>query len=103
MIKYSVNTTSFEFNPTKCDGIEDAFFKFEGDANAKPIAICDTLEEAREILSQLKVSTHRYSYKLAYAEMAYIEEADFEYDEELESWEFISGSNYWDITGEELN
>lgn len=102
MIKYAVKTTSFEFNPTKCNGIEDAFSKFEGDSNAELIAICDTLEEAREFLPKIRVSTRRYSYKVAYAEMCFIDESDYDYDEESESWEFVSGGNYWDITFEEL-
>ena len=102
MIKYAVNTAIYEFNPNKCDSVNDAFFKFDGSQEAKMIALFDTIEAARELLATIKVSTIRFSRKLARASVAYIEEADFDYDEDLDEWEFISGSDIWDFSCEEL-
>jgi hypothetical protein len=33
---------------------------------------------------------------------AYIEEGEYEYDEDLESWEFISGGDIWDVKCQEI-
>lgn len=100
MIKYAVMTESFEFNPTKYATPWDAYWACD-DHDDKRVAICDTLDEARLRLATIKTETVRFSYRLARASIAYIEEADFEMNEDGE-WEFISGSDIWDYKCEEV-
>jgi hypothetical protein len=101
MIKYAVLTTTFEFDPKKYESVEAAVLDY-GVENSKYDAFFDTIEEAREHLHNIKVRTDIFSYRLARARAALIEEAEFDYDEDTENWEFIAGSTYWDIACEEL-
>lgn len=94
MIKYAVYTESYEFNPRKYPTPEDAWIAYDDHYNKK-VELCDTLEDARKVLQGIKVTTHSYSYDCAYAEVAYIEEADW--DLEDGEWEFVSGSNVYDF------
>lgn len=94
-IKYAICTESFEFNPTKYSTPEEAYWAYD-DHNDKRIALFDTLEEARQALNDIRVETASYSYKLSRATIAYIEEAEFDQDEDGE-WEFVDGSNYYDF------
>lgn len=100
MIKYAVHTEHFEFNPTKYKTAEDAFFTYD-DHWDKQLGIFDTLEEARAFLKTISVSSHRYSYTLADATVAFIMEADYDLNDDGE-WEFIEGADYWDFKCEPL-
>jgi hypothetical protein len=102
MIKFAIVTDRFQFSRKKYSSVQDAWFDRD-DTDSRHIGIYDTIEEAREILKSISVSTRtRYgSYYNVYAEVAMIEEADFEKNEDGE-WEFISGSNYYDFKCEEL-
>lgn len=101
-VKYAVITARFCFNPAKCKSIEEAFKKFDGDENGEQVALFDTIEEAREYLSSIEVTTHKYSWNLAEAYVAFINEAEYDYDKDLQEWQFIGGGNYWDLKAEEL-
>lgn len=103
MIKYAISITGFEFNPSKYHTIEDAFFNADGTSDARRIAVYDNVDEARENLLKIAVSTTLFNRELARVDtMAYIEEADFEWDDDLEAWEVIMGSNYTDMRYEDL-
>lgn len=90
MKKYEVCTDSFEFNPTKTTDIQHSYFE-QNETDQKLIKLCDSLEEALEVLAKFTPYTRRYSYSLARAEIAYISSAEYEYDEDFERWEFIDG------------
>ena len=101
MKKFTVRTETIQFNVKKFSNAEEAYFA-EDDHDDKTIAMCDTLEEARAILTGIKVSTHQYvSSDIAIATVAFIEEAEWEQDEDGE-WEFIDGSDICDFTYLEL-
>jgi hypothetical protein len=96
MTKFRVNTETFEYCTDKYSTPEEAYFDSDNH-NDKTVAIFDTLDEAREYLVNVKVSTDIFNNgKSALAAIAYIEEADFELNDDSE-WEFISGSDYWDF------
>lgn len=99
-IKYAVNKETFEFNPSKNSTPEEAFWDMN-DHNDKRIAVCDTLEQARVLLKGVEVTTTVFGYKLARATVAYIEESEFDLNDDGE-WEFVSGSNYYDFKFEEF-
>lgn len=101
MIKYVVKTEKFEFNPAKFKSASEAFFAYD-DHNCKEICLFDTLEEARRLLDTINVQTIRYGYRLASADVAFIECGDWEYDEDENKWIFISGCDIWDFKYEEL-
>ena len=103
MKKYAVMTTTFEACAKGIKSISDAVIEF-GTENAKLIALCDTIEEAREKLTKFSPRTYaqRTVYSFYQIEAAYIEEAEYEYDEDTETWEFIEGSDIWDVSCEEL-
>ena len=95
MKKFRVNTETFEYRADKYRTAEEAFFDLN-DHDDKTVGIFDTLDEARKCLANINVSTTIFNNgKLAIATIAYLEEADFELDDG--EWEFISGSDYWDI------
>ena len=98
MKKFTLRQETFEFNPTKYESAQDAFFDYD-DHNDKIIGFFDTIEEAREKLKEIRVMTYRYSYKVAQATVAFIEEGEYEYDDEGELC-FIEGSDIWDFTFE---
>lgn len=97
MTKFTVLKSQFEFNPRKYT-IEDALDEY-GMENARPIAMVDTIEEAREVLKGLGLEqTFAYKYNLHLATVAYIEEADREFNEGTETWDLVGYVCYWDVT-----
>ena len=102
MKKFTVYTAAFEFNPSKTPNIEEAFWKRFGYENADKVALCDTIEEARAILEKINVHTRVYSSKLACAWIAYIEEGEYEWNEDDSRWEWFDGSDVWIFRVEEL-
>ncbi|MBQ7846864.1 MAG: hypothetical protein IJ344_01135 [Clostridia bacterium] len=100
MIKYTVNTETFEFNPTKHATAELAFHAYDDHSN-KIVATLDTIEKARKALDSIKVSTYRFGYKVAQATVAYIEEAEFDLDEDGEL-EYVQGGDILDFKFEAL-
>ena len=92
MKKYAVYSESFEFDPTKNTDIKSAYFS-QNETWPKLIKLCDTLEEALETLSQFSPATRRPSYNLASADIAYINSADYEYDEDYDRWELVDGDS----------
>lgn len=101
MIKYAVMTDRFEFNPAKCKDIEKAYINLD-DRNNKTVGIYDTIEEARKELANIKVETRQYSYKLAAATVAFIEEGDYWFNDIHEEIQLVSGCSIYDFKGEEL-
>ena len=98
MIKFTVHTETFEFNPTKFSNAEEAYWAYE-DHNDNTIGMFDTLDKARTELAKIKVITYRFSYKVAQATAAWIEESEYEEDDgELC---FLGGANVWDFKFEE--
>ena len=95
-IKYMVRKETFEFNPRKNTDIEEAFFNMRDHASMQ-IALCDSIEEARSILENIEVETISFSESLSRATVAYIEAAEFEKEGNSGEWEFVSGSDYWDL------
>ena len=94
MIKFTVNTTSFE------DAVIDI-----GLESSRCTAVVDSLEEARVILSEFTPKTLLQSWNgrhFYYIEAAFIEKADYCYDENLDSWEFVNGSDICDIACKDL-
>ena len=100
MEKFAVLTEGFEFNPTKYRSPIDAFNEYD-DHNSKTIGIFDTMDEALSALEKIPVSTYRYNYRCARAEIAFIEIADFELNDDGE-WEFVMGSDYDEFRYEDL-
>lgn len=83
-------------------GVEDAYF------NSMPpdfiySEIFDSLEEARRVMNSFypKIKTEDFG-KLCRISIAYIESGEYEYDEDLESWEWVDGCDIEDIIYEEL-
>ncbi len=103
MKKYAVMKTEFEANPKTLTTIENAVVT-EGTECAMRVALVDTIEEAREILAKFNPYTCERGWVTRFYEViaAYIEEGEYEYDEDLESWEFISGGDIWDVKIQEL-
>ena len=99
-VKYAICTETFEFNPSQYATPEEAYWDMD-DHNDKQIALCDSIEEARDSLQGVEVTTIRFGCKLARATVAYIEEATFDLNDDGE-WEFVIGSNYWDFKCDEL-
>lgn len=95
MKKFAIHTETFEFNPAKYATAQDAYWAGDDHCD-KVVAICDSLEEAKAVLAKQAVSTHHYSHKLATATVAFIEESDYEQDDDGE-WEFISGMDVWEF------
>lgn len=104
MIKYAVMTASFEFDPESCvvKEIFDDFTENDADENAKRVGIYDTFEEARAHLSTLPVSTTVHNKNHASANVAYIQMANFEWDNALKDWKLDGGYVYKDFTAEEI-
>jgi hypothetical protein len=100
MTKYAIVTDSFEFDSRKYKSIEAAWFD-RNDNDAKTVKICDTLKEAREELGSVDVYTHKYPGGLVRADIAFIEAADYDLNEDGE-WEFCTGSDIYDFTCEEV-
>lgn len=97
MTMFAIMTATFEFNPSKVNSVEDAFEKYDGSSDSRRVNICKTIKEAREVLSTIEVNTYVYSWKLAEAQVAYIEEGDFEWDEDLQEYELVDGVDGWDF------
>lgn len=100
MTKYAVNKGTFQFNPSKYKTVEEAFFDNDFH-NDETISVCDTMEEALEILATAKIEYHAFSYSHATATYAYIEEADYDLNDDGE-WEFVMGSDIWHFRCEEI-
>ena len=98
---FSVEIETIEFDPTKHTTVRSAFDEaLYKDTDAKTVGLFETIEEARAKLAEIKVSTRKYSEKLACAEVAYIAEATYELQDV--EWEFIEGTNFWDLKCEEI-
>ena len=102
MKKFAVCTSVFEFNPRKTPNIEEAFWERHGDESADKVALYDTIEEARALLEKINVHTRVYSSNLAGACVAYIEEGEYEWDEDCSRWEWFDGCDVWIFRAEEL-
>lgn len=103
MIKYKVSTDIFDFNPKQYKDIQFGYFETGIiDSNPRTIALVDSLEEARKIINTVPVRTDRFSYTYARAYIAFVEMSEYEYDEDLEDWVFISGSDYYDFRCEPI-
>lgn len=103
MKKYAAMTTHFEADP-KTKSIENAVANY-GAETAVRIVLVDTIEEAREVLKDFRPSTreHKWNAQHCYViDAAYIEEGEWEYDEDYEQWEFLTGGDIWDVYCEEL-
>lgn len=98
MNKYTVNVETFEFDPTRYATAEEAYMAYD-DHNDKEVGIFDTIEEARKELEKISVSTYRFSYKVARATAAWIEEG--EYCEEDGKLCFLGGVDVWNFKFEE--
>jgi hypothetical protein len=96
MKKFAVMKVHTEVNVKKLTTIENAVIN---DEKAEQIALVDTIEEARAILAKFSPFTREQKWVTRFYEVsgAYIEEGEYEYDEDLESWEFISGGDIWDV------
>ena len=89
--KYAVVKDTFEYNPSKFSNIEDAYFAtFQ--QNGVTVALCDSEAEALAAAAQILVGVEKFSYKLASATVVFVEEAEYDQNEDGE-WEFVSGSN----------
>ena len=94
-IKYAVMRDEFEYNPSKFNNVEEAYWADDWH-DSVVVALCDTIEEARAELDKVSVKTEEFSYKLARATVAYIDEGEWDKDENGE-WEFCAGSNLSDF------
>lgn len=103
MKKFVICTDHFQFNPTKHrrETIEQIYLDLD-DLDYKEHEMFDTLEEARECLEAYRVTSHRVAYSLADADVAFISEGDYEFDEYLNRWEFMEGGDIWDFKAREL-
>lgn len=99
MIKYELNTETFEYNPTKYLTAEEAYFGKDFDHYNKRVGIYDTLDEARKALAECIPETVVFSRKLRRATVYYIIESDFELNDDGE-WGLIAGADIWDFTEE---
>ena len=99
MIKYELNTETFEYNPTKFPTAQDAYFGIDFDHYNKRLGIYDTLEDARKALTECIPETVVFSWKLRRATVFFITESDFELNDDGE-WELIAGADIWDFTEE---
>ena len=102
MTKFVVYTETFEYNHRKYSCAEEAYFAGR-DCDPKQIALCDTLEEARVVLNGLKVvscvTTGFGGNSFTQATVAYIEEADWELNDDGE-WEFICDAELYYHAGQ---
>lgn len=98
MTKFTVHTETFEFNATKYSNAEEAYWACD-DHDGKIVGMFDTIDEARAELDKIKVSTYRFSYKVAQATVAWIEESEYE-DDDGELC-FLGGADVWDFKFEE--
>lgn len=103
MKKFVINTDNFQFNPTKHrrESVEQIYLG-RSETDYKEREMFDTLEEARERLEAYRVASSRVAYSLAEANVAFITEGEYEFDEDLERWEFIEGGDIWDFKAREL-
>ena len=98
MTMYEVLKASFAYDPRKVKSVEEAFEKYEGNSNAKGVKLCKTIDEAREALADIKVDMRIYDAgRYAEATVAYIEEGDWDWDEDLREYVFCSGVDRWDF------
>lgn len=104
MKKFAIMKAEFELSPKHLTTIEDGVVIY-GREYATTEALVDTLEEARKILAEFRpfTSEHRWNFQHCYCvKAAYIEEGEYEYDEDYASWEFISSGDIWDVNCMEL-
>lgn len=102
MTKFAVHKESFQFNTRKYKTAEDAYYAYD-DHNDEVVGLFDTIEEARECLADIRVDSGIYlGSHNAWANVAWIEESDWDYDEDLGEWEFVMGSDIWDFKYEPL-
>lgn len=93
-IKYTIHTETFEFDPTKYPTAKEAHYAYD-DHNDKIKGIYDTLDEAREVLSEMYVETFRFGYRCAQATVAWIAESiynvcddgELDYDVSLDEYD----------------
>ncbi len=98
MTMYEVLKASFAYDPRKVKSVEEAFEKYEGYSNAKGVKLCKTIDEAREALADIKVDLCIFDAgRYAEATVAYIEEGDWDWDEDLKEYVFCSGVDRWDF------
>lgn len=103
MKKFVICTDHFQFNPTKHrrETIEQIYLGRD-DLDYKEHEMFDTLDEARECLESYTVTSRRPATSFAEADVAFISEGDYEFDEDLNRWEFIEGGDIWDFKARDL-
>lgn len=103
MKKFVICTDHFQFNPTKHrrETIEQIYLGRD-DLDYKECEMFDTLDEARECLESYTVTSRRPATSFAEADVAFIQEGDYEFNEDLNRWEFIEGGDIWDFKAREL-
>lgn len=99
MKKFAVRTDTFEFDPSRYTP-EEAYFAGD-DHDDEVVALFDSIDEAKDFLEGISVYSQKFSFRSARAFVAFIEEADWDQDEDGE-WQFISGSDIWDFKFEEV-
>lgn len=93
--KYTIHTETFEFNPTKHRNAKEAHDAYD-DHNDKIVGAYDTIDAAREAIAEIRVDTHRFSYRCAQATVAWIAETvynvgddgELEIDCSYDEWDF---------------
>lgn len=104
MIKYSVMYDKLEFDPTiRRDILE--IWRDSDDICENVLDRFDTMEDAVSYLNSIEqkyIGTHRCSYRLAYANILFIEIAEYELDEDGE-WEFVDGVAFDEFRFKELD
>lgn len=101
MKKYAVKKTSFTFDPSEIDTVKEAFDSY-GDEFGETVSVHDSLDEARAAAEKLDPSVRVYDDNNARADVIYIEEGDYDFDEDTDEWEFVSGADIWDVNCEEI-
>lgn len=103
--KYAVCTERFEYILKKYDTPEEAFHNRDDYNYDNAGRLFDTIEEARECLKSIEVSSFKFSSPIGMcveAKVAFIEEGSYDQDEEGK-WEFICGGDIWDFKCEVPN
>lgn len=98
---FEVQVDSVEFDPAKFETPEAAYFALTS-TDPVTVAVCATIEEAREVLASVSINAQTFTpwgmkKRLVNADVAFIVEDDYEWDDEEQKWERTFSSPCCDI------